>query len=141
MAACFRPAKKMPSPTSLSKSRYFSPSVKKKVSAKFACPDCGYSLQELSPRLFSFNSPVGACQACDGLGVKEIFDSQLVVNDTLSLADGAIRGWDRRNLYYYQLLFPPSNYLLVYHHLKILFANLTLWPPLPILNIYSPTNF
>lgn len=73
-------------------------------SAKFACPDCGYSLPELSPRLFSFNSPVGACQACDGLGVKEIFDTQLVVNETLSLADGAIRGWDRRNLYYFQLL-------------------------------------
>lgn len=73
-------------------------------SAKFACPDCGYSLTELSPRLFSFNSPVGACQACDGLGVKEIFDPHLVVNETLSLADGAIRGWDRRNLYYYQLL-------------------------------------
>ncbi len=73
-------------------------------SAKFACPDCGYSLSELSPRLFSFNSPVGACQACDGLGVKEIFDAPLVVNESLSLADGAIRGWDRRNIYYFQLL-------------------------------------
>lgn len=73
-------------------------------SAKFACPDCGYSLSELSPRLFSFNSPVGACQSCDGLGVKEVFDPGLIVNESLSLADGAIRGWDRRNVYYFQLL-------------------------------------
>ncbi|EKD70190.1 MAG: hypothetical protein ACD_46C00608G0008 [uncultured bacterium] len=73
-------------------------------SAKFACSECGYSLQELSPRLFSFNSPVGACTECDGLGVKEIFDSELVVKTDLSLADGAIRGWDRRNIYYFQLL-------------------------------------
>lgn len=73
-------------------------------SSKFSCPDCGYNLSELSPRLFSFNSPVGACAACDGLGIKEIFDQALVVNSTLSLADGAIRGWDRRNLHYYQVL-------------------------------------
>lgn len=73
-------------------------------SAKFACPDCGYSLTELSPRLFSFNSPVGACAACDGLGVKEVFDPNLIVNEGLSLADGAIRGWDRRNQYYFQIL-------------------------------------
>ncbi len=73
-------------------------------SAKFSCPDCGYSLPELSPRLFSFNSPVGACAACDGLGFKEVFDSALIVNSDLSLADGAIRGWDRRNLHYQQLL-------------------------------------
>ncbi len=73
-------------------------------SAKFACPDCGFSLPELSPRLFSFNSPVGACSACDGLGVKEIFDAPLVVNEEMSIADGAIRGWDRRNVYYFQLL-------------------------------------
>lgn len=76
----------------------------KVFSAKFACPDCGYSLPELSPRLFSFNSPVGACAACDGLGIKEIFDPALIVNQTLSLSDGAIRGWDKRNLYYYQIL-------------------------------------
>ncbi|RDI48711.1 excinuclease ABC subunit UvrA [Aquicella lusitana] len=76
----------------------------KVFSAKFACPDCGYSLTELSPRLFSFNSPVGACAECDGLGIKEVFDPELVVNPQLSLADGAIRGWDRRNTYYYQLL-------------------------------------
>lgn len=73
-------------------------------SAKFACSECGYSLSELSPRLFSFNSPVGACAACDGLGIKEIFDPALIVNQELSLADGAIRGWDRRNKYYFQLL-------------------------------------
>lgn len=73
-------------------------------SSKFACPDCGYSLPELSPRLFSFNSPVGACPDCDGLGIKEVFDPDLVVNGSLSLADGAIRGWDRRNIYYYQML-------------------------------------
>ncbi len=73
-------------------------------SAKFACPDCGYSLSELSPRLFSFNSPVGACASCDGLGVKEIFDSSLVINPEASLEDGAIRVWDRRNVYYQQLL-------------------------------------
>src|SRR6185503_6698503 len=76
----------------------------KVFSAKFSCPDCGYSLPELSPRLFSFNSPVGACAACDGLGVKEIFDTSLIVNQELSLADGAIRGWDRNNQYYYQIL-------------------------------------
>lgn len=74
-------------------------------SAKFACPDCGYSLMELSPRLFSFNSPAGACQVCDGLGVKQHFDPALIVTkQSLSLAEGAIRGWDRRNGYYFQLL-------------------------------------
>src|SRR5579872_1175215 len=74
-------------------------------SAKFACPDCGYSLAELSPRLFSFNSPTGACQVCDGLGVKQHFDPALVItNQNSSLAEGAIRGWDRRTGYYYQLL-------------------------------------
>lgn len=73
-------------------------------SSKFACPTCGYSLTELSPRLFSFNSPIGACAECDGLGTKEVFDPELVVNQGLSLADGAIRGWDRRNQYYFQML-------------------------------------
>ncbi len=76
----------------------------KVFSSRFACSVCGYSLTELSPRLFSFNSPIGACTACDGLGIKEVFDPDLVINDTLSLADGAIRGWDRRNQYYYQIL-------------------------------------
>jgi len=74
-------------------------------SAKFACPECGYSLEELEPRLFSFNSPVGACSTCDGLGQQEYFDPAKVVhNPALSLAGGAIRGWDRNNVYYYQLL-------------------------------------
>jgi excinuclease ABC subunit A len=73
-------------------------------SANFSCPDCGYSLQELSPRLFSFNGPVGACVDCDGLGIKESFDQRLIINESYSLADGAIRAWDRRNGYYHQLI-------------------------------------
>ena len=74
-------------------------------SSKFACPDCGYSLAELTPRLFSFNNPAGACPECDGLGVMQHFDEDLVVtNPKLSLAEGAIRGWDKRNNYYFQLL-------------------------------------
>jgi excinuclease ABC subunit A len=79
---------------------------KEKVfSSKFACALCGYSLTELEPRLFSFNSPTGACPACDGLGVKEFFDpNKVIVNADLSLAAGAIRGWDRRSFYYFQVL-------------------------------------
>ncbi|HHO67966.1 MAG TPA: excinuclease ABC subunit UvrA, partial [Gammaproteobacteria bacterium] len=74
-------------------------------SAKFACPQCGYSLSELEPRLFSFNNPVGACPSCDGLGVQQSFDPQRVVaHPHLSLAGGAVRGWDRRNAYYFQLI-------------------------------------
>jgi len=74
-------------------------------SAKFSCPICGYSLPELEPRLFSFNNPVGACPACDGLGVKQFFDPQRVVgHPQLSLAGGAVRGWDRRNAYYFQMI-------------------------------------
>ncbi|GLS82321.1 excinuclease ABC subunit UvrA [Paraferrimonas haliotis] len=74
-------------------------------SANFACPHCGYSMTELEPRIFSFNNPAGACQTCDGLGVQQFFDEQRVVtNDELSLAGGAIRGWDRRNFYYHQML-------------------------------------
>ena len=74
-------------------------------SDKFACAQCGYSLPELEPRLFSFNNPVGACQGCDGLGVKQFFDPvRLIANASLSLAGGAIRGWDRRNAYYFQLV-------------------------------------
>lgn len=74
-------------------------------SAKYACPDCGYSLTELAPRLFSFNSPIGACPACDGLGVKQNFDPDLVVvNASLTLEEGAIRGWDKRMSYYFQML-------------------------------------
>ncbi|MEC9252043.1 MAG: excinuclease ABC subunit UvrA, partial [Pseudomonadota bacterium] len=74
-------------------------------SSQFACPLCGYSIADLEPRLFSFNNPAGACQDCDGLGVKQYFDPDLVVTDSAaSLAEGAIRGWDRRNVYYYHLL-------------------------------------
>ena len=74
-------------------------------SARYACPECGYNLEELEPRLFSFNNPLGACPECDGLGVKQYFDpNKIVHNVELSLANGAIRGWDRRHLYYYQLL-------------------------------------
>ncbi len=74
-------------------------------SSSFACPQCGYSLSELEPRLFSFNNPMGACSGCDGLGVDQFFDPQRVVHDaSLSLAFGAIRGWDKRTNYYYALL-------------------------------------
>jgi excinuclease ABC subunit A len=74
-------------------------------SNKFACPICNYSLSELEPRLFSFNSPLGACPTCDGLGTQEFFDPEkIVVNPHLSLAGGAVRGWDRRNAYYFQLI-------------------------------------
>ncbi|RUO30981.1 excinuclease ABC subunit UvrA [Aliidiomarina sedimenti] len=74
-------------------------------SANFACPECGYSMQELEPRLFSFNNPAGACPTCDGLGVEQYFDPDKVVgNAELSLTGGAIRGWDKRNFYYYQML-------------------------------------
>lgn len=74
-------------------------------SAKFSCPHCGYNITELEPRLFSFNNPAGACQSCDGLGVKQYFDSALVIRDkSLSIGEGALPGWDRRSLYYYQML-------------------------------------
>ena len=74
-------------------------------SANFACPKCGYSMQELEPRLFSFNNPAGACQTCDGLGNQQFFDeSRIITNPELSLAGGAIRGWDKRNFYYFQML-------------------------------------
>jgi excinuclease ABC subunit A len=74
-------------------------------SAKFSCPLCDYSLQDLEPRLFSFNSPVGACGTCDGLGVTQFFDpARVVAHPDRPLSGGAIRGWDRRNPYYYQML-------------------------------------
>ncbi len=74
-------------------------------SAKFACPICNYSLAELEPRLFSFNSPMGACPRCDGLGSISFFDPKRVVAfPQLSLASGAIKGWDRRNQFYFQML-------------------------------------
>jgi excinuclease ABC subunit A len=74
-------------------------------SDRFACRFCGYSLPELEPRLFSFNNPVGACNACDGLGVTNYFDAErIVAHSELSIAGGAIRGWDRRNAYYFMLM-------------------------------------
>jgi excinuclease ABC subunit A len=74
-------------------------------SARFACPVCSYSLPELEPRLFSFNNPIGACPRCDGLGHVTVFDPERVVAfPALSLAAGAIKGWDRRNQFYFQML-------------------------------------
>jgi excinuclease ABC subunit A len=74
-------------------------------SSRYSCPVCDYSLPELEPRLFSFNSPVGACPTCDGLGVAQFFDpSRVVVHPELSLAAGAVRGWDRRNAYYFHMI-------------------------------------
>ena len=74
-------------------------------SARFACPHCGYALQELEPRLFSFNNPMGACQKCDGLGAIQFFDpARVVAYPHLSLAAGAIKGWDKRNQFYFQML-------------------------------------
>jgi excinuclease ABC subunit A len=74
-------------------------------SSRHACPVCGYSVPPLEPKLFSFNSPAGACPACGGLGTREFFDPQrVIVHPQASLAGGAIRGWDRRNAYYFQLI-------------------------------------
>ena len=79
-------------------------------SARFACPHCGYSISELEPKLFSFNNPAGACPSCDGLGVKQFFDIKRLVNPELTLGEGAIRGWDRRNAYYFQMLRSLANH-------------------------------
>jgi excinuclease ABC subunit A len=77
----------------------------KLFSARFSCPYCDYSLQELEPRMFSFNNPSGACPECDGLGVSQFFDPERIVSsDHVSLAGGAVRGWDRRNAYYFQII-------------------------------------
>ena len=74
-------------------------------SARYACTQCGYSLSELEPRIFSFNNPAGACPTCDGLGVRQFFDPEKVVhNPAATLAEGAVRGWDRRAVYYFQML-------------------------------------
>ena len=79
--------------------------VEHPFSARYACPMCGFAMQTLEPRLFSFNNPSGACPGCDGLGTHEFFDPQRVVaHPELSLASGAIRGWDRRNQFYFQML-------------------------------------
>lgn len=75
------------------------------LSAKFACAVCNYSLNEMEPRLFSFNNPAGACGTCDGLGVHQFFDvDRIVQHPSASIAEGAIRGWDRRTLFYYNML-------------------------------------
>lgn len=80
-------------------------------STRFACPECGHSLSELEPRLFSFNNPAGACESCDGLGVSQYFDEEkIIISKELSLAEGAIRGWDRRNVYYFHMLKSLSAY-------------------------------
>ena len=82
-----------------------------RFSAVYACPQCGYSINELEPRLFSFNNPAGACPECDGLGVHRYMDADKIVHDPkLSLAQGAIRGWDKRNKYYYQMLTSIADY-------------------------------
>lgn len=74
-------------------------------SERFACPFCSYSIPELEPRLFSFNSPFGACENCDGIGVTQFFDEKrIVANPDVSLAEGAIKGWDSRSVYYFQML-------------------------------------
>ncbi len=74
-------------------------------SSRHACPECGFSVPPLEPRMFSFNNPAGACPTCDGLGSQEFFDPErVVVHPHLSLAGGAVRGWDRRNAHYFQLL-------------------------------------
>ncbi len=74
-------------------------------SSRYACPHCGYSLSELEPRLFSFNNPVGACSSCDGLGTKQYFDpQQIIFDENISLSQGAIKGWDRRSLFYFRML-------------------------------------
>ncbi|MBY7732693.1 excinuclease ABC subunit UvrA [Vibrio splendidus] len=80
-------------------------------SANFACPKCGYSMQELEPRLFSFNNPAGACGTCDGLGVQQYFDpSRVILDGNLSIAEGAIKGWDQKNYYYFQMLTSLSDH-------------------------------
>jgi len=74
-------------------------------SARYACTQCGYSLSELEPRLFSFNNPAGACPTCDGLGVRQFFDPEKILqHPEATLASGAIKGWDRRAVYYFQML-------------------------------------
>lgn len=102
-------------------------------SAKFACTLCSYSLTELEPRLFSFNSPAGACPTCDGLGVTQFFDPEKIIqNHELSLAGGAIRGWDRRNVHYFQMLKALAKHYNFdiekpFHHLSKKHQDVLLW--------------
>ena len=105
LAESFETALKLADDIAIVQSMENSGTVDLVFSAKFACAKCGYNLNELEPRLFSFNNPVGACAACDGLGMEQFFDPELVLtNDEISLAGGAIRGWDRRNAYYFNLI-------------------------------------
>ena len=104
-------------------------------SAKFACPVCNYSLNELEPRLFSFNNPAGACPTCDGLGLHQFFDIDRVIqHPEVSISEGAIRGWDKRTLFYYNMLTSlaehydfdidaPWEKLSAIHQQKILFGS------------------
>lgn len=104
-------------------------------SAKFACPVCNYSLNELEPRLFSFNNPAGACPTCDGLGLHQFFDIDRVIqHPEVSISEGAIRGWDKRTLFYYNMLTSlaehyqfdidePWKKLAAIHQQKILFGS------------------
>lgn len=104
-------------------------------SAKFACPVCNYSLNELEPRLFSFNNPAGACPTCDGLGLHQFFDIERVIqHPEASISEGAIRGWDKRTLFYYNMLTSLSEHyefdidapwekLASIHQQKILFGS------------------
>ena len=104
-------------------------------SAKFACPVCNYSLNELEPRLFSFNNPAGACPTCDGLGLHQFFDIDRVIqHPEVSISEGAIRGWDKRTLFYYNMLTSlaehyqfdidePWEKLAAIHQQKILFGS------------------
>ncbi len=74
-------------------------------SSSYSCPECGYSVSEIEPRLFSFNNPMGACPTCDGLGIKQFFDpSKVITNPTVSLGAGAIRGWDSKTAFYFKIL-------------------------------------
>ena len=111
------------------------PNLKEELlfSSKFACPICGYNITELEPRIFSFNNPAGACPECDGLGVKQFFDPRkIVTNPDLTLAEGAIKGWDRRNVYYFQLLASLANHYgfdidVPFNHLPELMQNKLLY--------------